>query len=199
MDVSDTIVAKSDQLNADDLIAGPIEVTVIDVKRVSDDQPVAIEITGHRPYKPCKSMRRVLVIAWGKDASQWKGKSLRLVRDPDVKWAGSAVGGIRIAAISHIKIKLEVALTVTRGKKSPYVVEVLVPKQPVNDNAKRLAAMKDAWKTSRTTDGLSSNIDDFGEFVETVTSGLVLAKESLTASAYTDETLTQCERSITLS
>lgn len=197
MDVSDTIIAKSDQLNADDLIAGPVDVTVVKVGRGDADQPVSIEITKHKPYKPCKSMRRVLVIAWGKDASQWVGKSMRLIRDPDVKWAGSAVGGIRIAAMSHIKSKLEIALTVTRGKKAPYVVDVLAGQQKPpaqNDNAKRIALMKDVWKSARTQAGLPSGIDDFGAFVEQATSGLVLAKESLSSTAFSEEALSQCEQ-----
>jgi hypothetical protein len=60
--LQDTIVPKSDQLNADDLITGPITVTVEAVKRSpSPEQPIDIYITGHRPFRPCKSMRRVLI------------------------------------------------------------------------------------------------------------------------------------------
>lgn len=39
-DISDTIVAKSDQLNADDLLSGAITVTITDVKRCDDEVSV---------------------------------------------------------------------------------------------------------------------------------------------------------------
>ena len=41
IDISKTIAPKSDQLNADDLIAGPKTITVTGVKLVAEDQPVA--------------------------------------------------------------------------------------------------------------------------------------------------------------
>nr|MBX2835055.1 hypothetical protein [Micavibrio sp.] len=69
-DISHTIVPKSMQLNADDLISEPKTITITQV-RVKDnpDQPVAISYQGDngKPYYPCKSMRRVMVRAWGKD------------------------------------------------------------------------------------------------------------------------------------
>ena len=69
LDISKTIAPKSEQLNADDLIAGPRTITVTSVKLVAEDQPVAIHFAGDegKPHKPCKSMRRVLVRAWGAD------------------------------------------------------------------------------------------------------------------------------------
>lgn len=125
-DVSDTIIAKSDQLNADDLIAGPITVTVTGVSRCNDDQPIAVKISGgHQPWKPCKTMRRVLVSAWGKDGSQWVGKSLRLVRDASVIFGGKAVGGIRVAAMSHIPKRVELYLAESRGQKKLVTIDVL--------------------------------------------------------------------------
>lgn len=125
-DVSDTILSKSDQLNADDLLAGPITVTVTSVQRCTDEQPVAVQISGgHQPWKPCKTMRRVLVSAWGKDGSQWVGKSLRLVRDASVIFGGKTVGGIRIAAMSHIPKRIELYLAESRGKKKLFTIEAL--------------------------------------------------------------------------
>ncbi len=121
--ILDTIKAKSDQLNADDLIAGPITVTVKQVSKGQADQPCVIAIDGgHQPFKPCKTVRRVLVHCWGPDSSQWIGRKMRLVRDPEVKWAGQKVGGIRVDALSHIDGEQQLALQETKGKKALYVV-----------------------------------------------------------------------------
>lgn len=63
-DLSQTIAPKSDQLNADDLIGRTMTIKITRVSRMSEpDQPVAIYFEGDsgKPYKPCKSMRRLLV------------------------------------------------------------------------------------------------------------------------------------------
>ena len=122
-----TIAPKSDQLNADDMITGPITVTIEDVMRCeSTEQPVAIKIAGRQPYKPCKTMRRMLVSIWGDRAADWIGRQLTLVNDPDVKWGGVAVGGIRISAMSHIEQPVTLAMTVARGKRKPITVQPIV-------------------------------------------------------------------------
>lgn len=127
LDVSRTIVAKSDQLNADDLIGGPITVKVIGVSLSDSEQPVSVRITGHQPWKPCKTMRRVLAFAWGTDASQWADRWLVLYRDAAVTFGKDAVGGIRIAAMSNIPKRIEMNLAATKGKKAWHVVEVFTP------------------------------------------------------------------------
>jgi hypothetical protein len=132
LDMTDTLTPKSDQLNVDDLISGPRTVTITAVSRGDSDQPVNIttaEFGDERPYKPCKSMRRVLVHAWGPDAAIYVGRRLTLFNDRSVKWGGQDVGGIRIQAMSHIRGRLTVALTVTRGKRAPFAVEPL-PDEP---------------------------------------------------------------------
>ena len=126
-----TIVPKSDQLNADDLIAGPITVTVEEViQRESSEQPVEIRVAGYRPYKPCKSMRRLLIAVWGTRAADWVGRKLTLVCDPSVTWGGVAVGGIRVHAMSHIDAPFTMALTATRGKRKPITVQPIVIQEP---------------------------------------------------------------------
>lgn len=128
-DLAKTIIPKSDQLNADDLIAGPVEITITRVRGCDEaDQPIAVHFEGdnNKPYKPCKSMRRVLVRAWGADGAQFAGRRLRLYRDEGVQFGGIKVGGIRISHMSHIDRPLVVALTVTRAKRAPYTVEPLV-------------------------------------------------------------------------
>lgn len=124
--LADTIKPKSDQLNADDLLTGPITVTVADVNRGSADQPVAITINGHMPYKPCKTMRRVLVTAWGQNGKDWIGREMTLFCDPTVKWGGVALGGVRISHLSHIDGPMNMMLTQSRGKKAQVVIHPVV-------------------------------------------------------------------------
>jgi len=127
MDISGTIAAKSDQLNAEDLISGPRVVTVEKVTKGSAEQPVNIHLTEFpgRPFRPCLTMRRVLVAAWGKDASEYTGRKMLLYNDPAVRFGGQETGGIRISALSHIDTRLTLALTVTRGRRAPFTVDPL--------------------------------------------------------------------------
>lgn len=127
LDLSKTIAPKSDQLNADDMISGPRTITVTAVKLAAEDQPVSIHFVGDdgKPYKPCKSMRRVLVKAWGPDGAQYPGRSMTLYLDESVRFGGAAVGGIRISHLSHISKSLTMALTATRATKKAYTVGVL--------------------------------------------------------------------------
>lgn len=129
-----TIEPKSDQINSDDLISGPITVTVEAVKQGPNaDQPVDIHITGgHRPYRPCKSMRRVLIAIWGDRGADWVGKSMTLYLDPTVKFGGVAVGGIRISHMSGLENDRTLMLTTTRAKRAGYTVHPLkaAPSQP---------------------------------------------------------------------
>lgn len=128
LDLSSTVAAKADQLNADDLIGGPIVVRIERVEVVGGDQPVNVHISGgYKPWKPCKTMRRLLVGAWGTDGAAYIGRWLRLYRDPTVAFGGSEVGGIRIAAMSHISRPYTAKLTTTRGKKGAFTAEVLTP------------------------------------------------------------------------
>ena len=127
MDITATLAPKSDQLNTDDLIAGARTITITQVSAGSVEQPVAIAFEGdnNKPWYPCKSMRRVLVAAWGADSSQYIGRRVTLFRDPDVTYGGIQVGGIRVSHLSHLDGPLSIALTVTRQKRSPYRVQPL--------------------------------------------------------------------------
>ena len=127
MDLTDTIAPKSDQINADDLMAGPQTVTIESVNAGTSEQPVNVHLveTPGRPFRPSKSMRRVMVAAWGRDSSAYAGRRMTLYRDPSIKFGGMLVGGIRISHMSHIPKRLELPLTVTRGKREKYTVEPL--------------------------------------------------------------------------
>ena len=132
MDITATLEAKSSQLNTDDLIAGPKTITIAKVAAGSAEQPVAVSFEGDggKPWYPCKSMRRVLVAAWGADASQYVGRRVTLFRDPSVIYGGIAVGGIRVSHLSDLDGPLSIALTVTRQKRSPYKVQPLPASPP---------------------------------------------------------------------
>lgn len=131
IDVSDlrpTIVPKSDQLNAEQLLAGPMTVRVTDVRiGGGEEQPVHVhyENENGRPYKPCKTMRKVLILAWGPDGRDWVGKSMTLYNDPQVKFGGAEVGGIRISHLSDIDRAIQVSLTATKGKKALHRIDPL--------------------------------------------------------------------------
>ena len=153
-DLSFTIKPKSDQLNADDLIAGPITVTINAVYVYeSPDQPVSVEIgNGYQPYKPCKSMRRLMIAVWGKHDSDWIGQSMTLYNDPSVMWAGQAVGGIRISHMTGLNKPYSVALTATRGKRKPYTVEPLaLPAYPAESFEQNKTAWSEYIKSGRYT------------------------------------------------
>ena len=127
MDLTESIAPKSDQLNAEDLLTGPRTFTVAEVKKGSAEQPVDIHLVEFpgRPFRPSKTVRRILVNAWGAEASAYVGRRMTLYRDPAVKFGGMDVGGIRVSHLSHIDKPLSVALTVSRGKRAPYTVKPL--------------------------------------------------------------------------
>ncbi|MEE7505183.1 hypothetical protein [Methylobacterium mesophilicum] len=142
IDISQTVAPKSDQLNADDLIGGPRTVTVTRVAKMKEpDQPIAIyfEGDGGKPYKPGKSMRRVLLRIWGQDGAAYAGRRMTLYRDDAVQFGGAAVGGIRISHMSGISSAVTMALTVTRASRKPFTVKPLPeersppPERPRND------------------------------------------------------------------
>jgi len=147
MDLTETITPKSDQINAEDLLAGPRTFTIERVNAGSSEQPVNIHLVEFpgRPYRPSKSMRRVMVSAWGKDTTPYAGRRITLYRDPSVKFGGEEVGGIKISHLSHIDKQLRIPLTVTRGKRLPHTIDPL-PSEP---SAEQVAASDDpAWLRS---------------------------------------------------
>jgi hypothetical protein len=160
MDLAQSIEPNSEQVNAEDLIAGPRTVTVTGVKKGTADQPVFIDLAEFpgRTYRPAKSMRRVLVAAWGQDSSVYIGRKLTLFNDPTVKWAGQEVGGIRISAMSGIDKPMTVALTVTRGKSAPFTFQpyhgdAADPVQDALDDIEKatsIPALKAAWDLAGT-------------------------------------------------
>jgi hypothetical protein len=127
MDLTESIAPKSDQLNADDLISGPVTVTIREVAKGTAEQPVDVHLVEFpgRAYRPSKSMRRVMVTAWGSEASTYAGHRLTLFRNPEITFGRDKVGGIEVSHLSHIYKPLTIALTATRGKRKSFTVQPL--------------------------------------------------------------------------
>jgi hypothetical protein len=127
LDMTDSIVAKSDQINADDLIAGPITVTIQQVKKGSPEQPFDFQLveTSGRVNRPSKTMRRVIVEAWGAKTSAYVGRRMTLYREPSITFGGQKVGGIRISHMSDIAGTVVLAAQVTKGKRETFTVQPL--------------------------------------------------------------------------
>lgn len=142
MNISDTIEPKVDQLTADHLIGQTKVIRVTAVHLAAGDQPCEIryENDGGLPYRPGKSMRRVLVHAWGNEVAKYVGRSMRLYRDDDVQFGGLKVGGIRISHMSDISGPLTLALTQKKGSKKAFKVLPLVAEAPAQDRAQMAAA-----------------------------------------------------------
>lgn len=141
-DLTDTILAKSDQLTADDLLAGPRTIRITDVQAdPGAEQPVTIHYDGDggKPWRPSKSMRRVLVHCWGPDGAAYVGRAATLYRDPAVTFGGAQVGGIRIAAMSHLERAMTLALAESRKSRKPFTVQPLKI-EPPDDKAAKAAA-----------------------------------------------------------
>lgn len=139
----DTILAKSDQINADDIVGGSITITITAVKRGdSAEQPVIIHYQGDngRPYKPCKTMRRVLIAGWGENGAAWVGRSMSLYNEPSVKFGGVAVGGIRISHMTDIGNGLRLTPNASKGKKQEVIIQPLKAQAP-----SRPAISDDQW------------------------------------------------------
>lgn len=138
-DMRPATIAKSDQINADDLIGGPITVTVQRAVRYDrKDQPVEVHTveTPGRCFRPCKTMTRLLVAVWGHDGATWTGRTMTLYRDPRAHF-GEFEGGVRISHVSGIHGPVSISLAVSKGKKAMYRVE------PMDDAPQTLAAVLD--------------------------------------------------------
>lgn len=125
-DFLQTTQAKSDQINAADLLGGPLVCQITDIQMTgSADQPISIFVDAHpQPWKPSKTSRRVLAACWADaEPSEWVGRFVVLYNDPSVMWAGKAEGGIRCSHLSHISERKTIMVNATRGKKAAQVVE----------------------------------------------------------------------------
>lgn len=128
-DITATLAAKSDQLNAEDLAGGPM---TAQIERVTagQDHPIAVYLVGNpRPWYPCKTVRRLLVACWSADATTWAGRWVELYREDSVVYAGKTVGGIRLSGASHIDGTISRTVQERRGRFTEYKIKRLTPPQ----------------------------------------------------------------------
>jgi hypothetical protein len=180
VDLSDTIAPNSEQLNADDLMAGPRTYTITDVTKVKGEQPTRIhlaELPG-RTYRPSKTERRILIAAWGPKGAVYVGRRMTLYRDPAVKYGGVAVGGIKISHLSDITGRLNLSLTSSQGQKSPRVIDPLpdMTTEPTADDVAgctdrdALRAMFRASVTAERKDQIKARVAELDATTEGATS-----------------------------
>lgn len=127
LDVTKAIEARSDQLNADDLVEPrTIKITKVTVK--DGDQPISVFYEGDngKPWKPSKTGSRCLAYVWGSNASNWIGLSCTIYRDPDITWGGAKVGGVMPSHMEGLEKPVTLMLAKTRGKKAPIVLKPLI-------------------------------------------------------------------------
>jgi hypothetical protein len=146
-----TIEKKTDQLNYEDFLGGVTRiVTIAGVKAGTKEQQYDIAIEGDaRVWRPAVTVLKLLVAAWGDDATEWVGRRAMLYGDPTVRFGSSVVGGIRVSHVSHIDKPVTASLTETRGKRKSHTVEPLpdvVPAPSEADvNASTDVAQLRAW------------------------------------------------------
>lgn len=128
-DISFALAAKSDQLNAMDIMGFEPVITIrkVEVKKTTS-QPVWVYYHGdnNKPWKPSKGMLRIMAAAWGVSTKEWVGKSAKIYCDPDVVYAGRKAGGVRILELSHIDEDMNFMLSINRGQRVPFPVKKLI-------------------------------------------------------------------------
>jgi hypothetical protein len=139
MDLAQSIEPNSQQVNAEDLLAGDRTVTITGVEAGNAEQPVFVHLAEFpgRTYRPSKSMRRLIVSAWGPDSSAYTGRQMTIFRNPDIRFGKDLVGGIQISHMSHLEKPLTVALAVSRGKRHQFTVQPLATPEKPKDTSGR--------------------------------------------------------------
>ena len=168
-DIMRAMEAKSDQLNAVDLIAGPITVKIVAARKGDKKQPIVLDIEGYKgkPWKPCKTMFRIMAEVWRRDTDtkmlpgRWIGQSVTLYRDPEVYYGGDQVGGVRISHLSGLDKPRTFLVTETRGKTVKRVIHPIPTLSP--ENQKYIEASAATLKAAESLEELQGH----GEMLKT--------------------------------
>jgi hypothetical protein len=158
MDMTDSIAPKSDQLDAVDLLSGPRTFTIERVSKHNAEQPFNFHLAEFpRVWRPGKSMRRVIVAAWGPDATKYAGQRITLYCDPSVQFGGEVVGGSRISHMSGIDKPLRLPLLIKRGKSAVFTVQPL-PDAPKSTPATSATGTAPTWRAQ--ADAAKGNVPE---------------------------------------
>ena len=131
-----TAEPRSDQWNADDFVQGPHTFTIAGVAKGKAEQKYDIALNGSdRAWRPPITVLRILLAAWGDEASQWVGHGVTLYRDDSVRFGPNEVGGIRVSHLSHIEKPLTVLLGDKRGSRKKHVIQPLTTGTPTRSAA----------------------------------------------------------------
>jgi len=127
--ISDALKAKSDQLNALDLVGSPLTIVIERVDyHHGKEQPVEIFYHGSKlPWRAAKCMLRLLSSYWSDETENWVGKTVELYFEQNVMWAGKADGGIRVSGLSDIEKTEQVRVKEGRNKHNIYNIKKLSP------------------------------------------------------------------------
>lgn len=130
-DFEKTLEAKSDQINAADLVGREMTITITGVTvNLREAQKTDFKIAeSEKLYRPCLGMRRLIASIWGTNPQLFIGRSLTIYRDPEVVYGGDVMGGIRISAASHIDGEKKIPIRTSRTKVKTYTV------RPIQANA----------------------------------------------------------------
>ena len=150
--IAKAIEPKSDQQNAVDYLTGARVFTVAGTSDYLDEKrrpKVAIHLVEapDRPFKPSATNLRLMVIGWGQDDATWTGRRIKLDLDPEVRFGGEKVGGIRVVALSNMEQPFTAKLPTTRGKKAEFRVEKLDDAVPMASDEQIAAVLE--WLTTK--------------------------------------------------
>lgn len=121
-----TAEPRSDQINYEDFIGGSQVFTVAGVRVGTAEQKYDIGLEGEqRVWRPPLTVLRTLIACWGDDATAWQGRQVELYGEPSIRFGKEQVGGIRIAALSHLDEPKTVSVTVARGKRQKITIQPL--------------------------------------------------------------------------
>jgi hypothetical protein len=162
-----TIEKKTDQLNYEDFLGGVTRiVTIAGVKAGTKEQQYDIAIEGDkRVWRPAVTVLKLLVAAWGDDATEWVGRRAMLYGDPTITFGRERVGGIRVSHLSHIAETVTANLTETRGKRKIHTVEPLpdapaVPTEADVQASTDTETLRSWWKHAHLQPAIKARVDE---------------------------------------
>jgi hypothetical protein len=167
VDISKTLISKSDQFNAVDLLGKVIiyKISKVNADIEKKDQPVSIYFEGEKKcYRPSKGMRAIISEKWTTQTDLWLGKSLELYYEPKVVYAGAECGGIRIHGMSHIDNDFKKRVVESKVLQINYKIRKL-QEQVKNDTLAPSQKILDAIDKCITEISAFVDIEEIGHFL----------------------------------